>query len=246
MALTDSLISHWKLDEASGNALDAHGANELTETSGTIDSATGKINNARDYESGDTEYHGKADNADLSVGDIDFTIAFWCKPENLSGLNATIVGKYLTTGNQRAYQLGYATTPARFQFTVSPDGSATTVVSADSLGAPSNGNWYFIVAWHDASANTINVQVNNGTVDSVSHTTGVFDNTAAFTIGARDGATQPWDGLIDECGFWKRVLTSDERTALYNSGNGLAYPFGVAFKSAWAKGSNILISPGVF
>ena len=32
------------------------------------------------------------------------------------------------------------------------------------------------------------------------------------------------DGILDEIGFWKRVLTPDERVALYNSGEGLAFP----------------------
>jgi len=31
--------------------------------------------------------------------------------------------------------------------------------------------------------------------------------------------------VIDEVGFWTRVLTEDERTALYNSGDGITYPF---------------------
>ena len=33
-----------------------------------------------------------------------------------------------------------------------------------------------------------------------------------------------YDGLIDDLGFWKRDIRSD-LAALYNSGNGLAYPF---------------------
>ena len=33
------------------------------------------------------------------------------------------------------------------------------------------------------------------------------------------------DGLIDEVGLWRRVLTPAERTTLYNCGAGLTYPF---------------------
>src|SRR3989304_4743325 len=32
-------------------------------------------------------------------------------------------------------------------------------------------------------------------------------------------------GRIDDVGFWKRVLTSSERSLLYNGGVGLTYPF---------------------
>ena len=44
MALTDNLVSYWKLDESSGNAADSVGSNTLTNT-GTATYAAGKINN---------------------------------------------------------------------------------------------------------------------------------------------------------------------------------------------------------
>jgi len=225
MALTDNLISHWNLDEASGNALDAHGGNTLTETGGTIASTTGKVGNARDFEAGDTEYFEIADNTDLSTGDIDFTIAAWVKFETLG--NYAIISKWTPTGNQREYELGYtAGGTNRFRFQVSTNGSTTVTLSASTFGAPSTGVWYFLTAWHDATNNQLGIAVNAGTPDTVSHTTGVFNGTSAFAMGARPSAVGDyWDGLIDEVGFWKRVLTSDERTALYNGGAGLAYPF---------------------
>lgn len=223
MTLLTSLISYWPCDEASGNLLDVHGSNELTET-GSIGTITGKVGSARDFEEGDTEYASIADNAALSTGDIDFTIAGWVMAEALA-TNNTLASKFSTTGNQREYSVGYNSTSNRFRFTVSATGSSTVAHAvADSLGAPSNAVWYFIVAWHDATANTINIQVNNGTVDSTSHSTGVFNGTSPFAIGARINTTgEYWDGRIDEVAFWKRVLTSDERTYLYNSGNGRAY-----------------------
>ena len=36
-------------------------------------------------------------------------------------------------------------------------------------------------------------------------------------------ATGTQDGLINQAAYWKRVLTSGDRSAAYNSGNGLAY-----------------------
>jgi hypothetical protein len=59
----------------------------------------------------------------------------------------------------------------------------------------------------------------------MSHAGHVFDSTTAFQIGARGNGGLPFDGLIDEMGFWKRVLNSDEHAALYNNGSGFAYPF---------------------
>lgn len=52
MALTDNLVSYWKLDESSGNASDSVGSNTLT-NNGTAGYASGKINNAVDFGTGD-------------------------------------------------------------------------------------------------------------------------------------------------------------------------------------------------
>jgi hypothetical protein len=231
VSLLTNLVSYWKLDEASGDALDSHSTNHLTETSGTIGSTTGKIGNCRDFELGDTEYFTIADSAALSTGDIDFTLACWVNLESkTASQRQTLISKYNTTGNQREYWLTYnpQTAPGTsnpFGFTISATGSSTVVIrESTTFGTPSTGTWYFVVAWHDSVANTVNIQVNNGTVDSTSHSGGVFDGTSPFVLGARE-TVDNLDGLLDEVGFWKRVLTSDERTALYNGGNGLAYPF---------------------
>lgn len=222
MPITDSLISHWKLDEASGNALDAHGSNTLVETSGTIGSAAGKVGNSRDFELGETEHFLIADNASLSTGDIDFTLAAWVNPESITGANMWIAAKF---GGAGAREYGLRLTAAGLaEFIISNDGAGSVLATNTTFGALSPGTWYFLVGWHDSVNNEISVYT-NGTVTTTAYSLGVFDSTAGFSIGANSGNIQHFDGLIDEVSFWKRVLTSTERTQLYNGGNGLAYPF---------------------
>lgn len=204
--------------------MDAHGSNTLTETSGTIDSTTGKINNCRDFEAGDTEYFTIAGTGDFALGDQDFTFSCWVNAESLAN-NATVLSKWLSTGNQRSFALFYTTATSRWRWMVSNNGSATASVDADNLGAPSTATWYFIVVWHDATNNVIGIQINNGTANTTSHTTGVFNSTAEFDFGRSQAGLASHDGLIDEVGFWGRILTTQEKTDLYNAGNGLAYPF---------------------
>jgi hypothetical protein len=214
--LTD-LVSYWKLDEASGNATDSHGANTLTDTN-TVTTAAGKQGTARQFTAASTEYFTIADNTDLSTGDIDFTIAAWAYLD--SSLTAEgIVGKW--TGGSLEYWLGYVGGSTSFAFQVSTNGSDNPSVTGP--GSMMTATWYFLVAWHDSVLNTINIQVNDGTVVSVAHTAGVFNGTAAFRIGY-DG-TWPMSGRVDEVGFWKKVLSAAERTALYGAGSGAAYPF---------------------
>ncbi len=232
MSLLTNLISYWKMDEASGNALDAHGANDLTDNN-TVGSATGIIGNARDFEADNSEFFNIADNADLSVdntsnGDIGFTIQAWVKLESQPG-TLPIVGKFDDNFSPgREYLLYWNSGTNRFTFGVTFDGGeGFQQVSADTFGNISTGVWYLIHAWYDPLDSRLHICVNAGLDDSgLFVSTNVIDppTAAPFTIGSYDSTTY-FDGLIDEVGFWKRVLTSQERTDLYNSGAGLAYPF---------------------
>src|SRR5438132_3427731 len=169
MALIDNLISYWKCDEASGNILDAHSTNHLTDTN-TVTAATGKINGSRQFTSANSEYAVKANNSSLQLGDIDFTYALWVYIDSDS-LNNVILSRYNET-SQSVYISCFNVTN-RFRFQVrSLDELSDGIIEANNLGAPSTATWYYIIAWHDATANTLNIQVNNGTVDTLSWSAG--------------------------------------------------------------------------
>jgi len=165
-----------------------------------------------------------ADNASLSTGDIDFSIVTWPYLDT-TGNNMVIVGKFDSAGNNREYRLRYSTSDDRFQFRVSPDGTNVGMASlnADSFGNVATGAYNLVITEHDATANTINIQVNNGTIDSIAHTTGLTDLASAFQIGADGGDNGHWNGRIANTGFWKRTLTTAEKTWLYNAGSSRVY-----------------------
>lgn len=228
MALADNLVAYYSLDEASGNAVDAHSTYDLTEN-GTIGTATGKVSGARDFErDGSDDYFSHADDAAFSRGDTDFTFAFWVQFESLNNF-ARIFSK--TAGSNYEYGL-YIRDPAftgnyEFRWHCSDDGADEgTILSSSTIGALSAATWYFVCVWHDSVNNQLGISVNAGTADTTSHTTGVYNGTAAFEIG-REGAeaSRYLDGLVDEFGLWGRVLTSDERTELYNSDSGRDYAY---------------------
>jgi hypothetical protein len=220
MALTDSLVAYWSLDEASGTRVDATGrGNDLSEV-GSPGSTTGKISNAVDTSSGN--YLSRASTSDLVTGDIDFTCSAWVWFDAVSP-DSDIVNKWATGGFE--YTLALDSVATKFRFYVEPSGFHS--ITATTFGVVTTGTWYFVVWWHDAAGNTLNICVNDGGVDTVAHTTGVTTATAAFVIGR--SAFGSHDGRVDEVGLWKRVLTSGERTQLYNAGAGLAYSaFGTA------------------
>jgi len=227
MSLLTDLISAWELNEASGNALDSHGSNTLTETSGTIGASSGPggSGGSRDFELGDTEYFTVASNSSLQMGDIDFTIECWASFESLSAANQDCLGKAGQTTLE--YVVGYGNSANRLRFFVLDfaTGTVATTVTANNFGAPSTGTWYQIVCQHDAAANQISIRVNDGTPNTASHSSGVYSGSNALLLGAR-GTTTPsihFDGLLSKVRIWKRLLTSGEITSLYNSGNGLDY-----------------------
>jgi hypothetical protein len=215
MALTDSLVSYWKLDETSGTRSDAHGSNDLTDNN-TVGSATGIINNGADFERGNSEYLN-CGGADFDV--TDHTISFWVKLESTPGSTMGMVCRYADATNRTFYV--YINGSNQVQYIVR-GASASNIVVGPTV---STGGWYHIVARYDDTNKTIELDV-NGTNYSNTATAGIrADNITDLEIGQLNGAY--FDGIIDEVGFWSRTLTDGEVAQLYNSGAGLAYPFGV-------------------
>lgn len=216
MALTDDLVSFWELEEASGTRNDSHGTNDLNDNN-SVGQGSGKVGNCADFESGSSNYLSHADNADLSTGDgVDFTICAWVNLESKPA-EGGIVSKASQVATE--YILEYVGVSGFFCFAFFVGTNA--LVKALSFGDPSIGTWCFVVAWHDVVDGSYNIQVNDGAVDSTPDTS-FADSALDFQIG-RYGTSQYFDGLIDQVGFWKRVLTTQERTDLYNGGAGLSY-----------------------
>ena len=226
MALIDNIIAFWKLGEADGaSRLDSVGSNNLADNA-TVTQIGGKIGNAAHFAQASSQFLSIADNTDLSTGDIDFTFACWVWIDSKVGADMQIVSKWKTAGALREWVLQWVGGGTdRYRFIVSGLTEAISTVDANNFGVPPTGAWHFIVCWHDATANTINIQVNNGSINSTAHTDGVRDAAASFVIGTLDEAASFWNGRVDAAGFWKKVLPSGEKTELWNGGAGLEYPF---------------------
>lgn len=219
MALADNLISYWSLEEASGTRVDSHtGGNDLTDNN-TVTQNTGKVGSCAQLTSANTEYLSRADNASLSTGDIDFTVTAWVYLDSLGKYHMAVVkGSDAGAATNLEYAL-YVSDANRPVFALA-NATINNVTWGSSL---SISTWYFLVGWHDSVANTNNVVVDAGTPVSNSYSGGVHDTAVAFAIGSDTVAGRYVNGRVDEVGFWKRVLTSQERTDLYNAGAGLSY-----------------------
>lgn len=239
------ISTYYNLNEGDGTdaAFNPHTGNHLTVvgdnliTNGDFETVT-QTYGARQFNSASSRYFAGTDNATLEIGDNDAWWAGWVYLDS-----KTAIQRFISKDNgatQREYNVGYLNTSDRFVFTVSNDGSAVITASAATLGSPSVFTWYFIMAYHDAVNNTINISVNGGAFDSVAFSGGIFTGTATFYIGSLAGASQYVDGRLTRLAIGKSppagiaALATTIRDALYASGKGVNYAgLSTAQKTDW-------------
>jgi hypothetical protein len=213
--ILDNLVSFWPLDEVSGRRADVHGTNALTDNN-SVASATGKVGLAADFEGDNSESLSVADNTSLSMGvSQDFAIALWVYRESSSGFQV-LLSKSETDIEYAIFDTGV------FSLEVYGSAGFGDVGTLTSTIPLSLNTWYFLVVWHDAAANTLNLSVNGSAPESIGHSAGVYDGAGTFRLGSYVYGSH-FDGLLDQVGIWKRLLTADEITWLYNSGAGRTY-----------------------
>lgn len=227
--LKKDLVGAWPLDEASGTRRDHSGlGNNLTD-SNTVTGGAGPsvlIPTASDFESTNLESLTLADNPNIRLGNIDWSMACLGRLESapVDGWMGLLT-KY-TDATHRDYQLLYKdriTAPAGKNFLVavySAAGVEVGLVDASTFGQASLNTWYRVYAYHNASLTQLGIRVNMGAWDTGSTTAAPGSSTAGLRIGARDDASLFWDGLQAYGFIWKRLLTEQEWTWWDNRGAG--------------------------
>jgi hypothetical protein len=227
-SLLTSLVASWKLSDLT----DATGRGNTLTNNNSATFNTGKIGNAAYFTAASSQFLSRAgSSADVKMGDIDFTIGFWAYLSTYpsTGNAYQLVTKDVDTpANSRDYDVDFLTDGGgakHVRFYINGGG---TILVEDLSNIPSTGTWFCLIAWHDATANTVNISVNNNTpVSATTSGTAPEDSSAEFRIGARaySGFEGYLDGRVDNVNLWKKVLSAGERTEFYNSGSGVEYPF---------------------
>lgn len=224
--LTD-LMGYWTLDsvltDSSGNGNTLTNGNAFT-------FVPGKVGNGANFDRVSSQYAAAASNASLQTGNIDFTGWFWI---NIGALSISAGGSLVLmqkgasgsggAGNYEYSVLYSGTGVDRFRIFMSSGGSEGG--GNDAVFGPVTANiWNFVVFWYDSVNNLIGLQINNGTATTFSWAPGPQTVAGPLNI-AGQGAVQNIQGIMDEIGFRKRLLTDAEKAVLYNYGNGRTYPF---------------------
>jgi hypothetical protein len=221
--LLNDLAAYWKLDETSGTRFDSTAnSNDLTDNN-TVGSGTGKIGNAAQFVAANSEYLDLSSASGLLAGTGGVTVAAWVKPDVVNQTQQ-IAGLWDGSTSTDQYRIGSLSTGE--YFVQVRDNSGTTALTTIA-GSAVSGAWRLVFGWYDATAQTINLQVFDGSTNPTSSLsfTATLNVPSSPLFNVAKGGAVYYDGLIDELGSWQRVLTLTERTQLWNSGSGLTYPF---------------------
>lgn len=224
MALTDNLVSYWKLDESSGNASDSVGGNTGVNTDVTY--SAGKINNGGVFNG--TSALLACGTTSIPTGDFSVSLWFKLADQTTNGMLFSICDNNATSLNNRIEVRANDTGAGQMSLTgwFSPTNYALTngVNYNDStfhhlVAMRSGANWSMyidgaLVAGPTSKSSTALI-VNWMTV-------------GALRYGSTPSINSYYKGDLDEVGIWSRVLSGAEVTELYNSGSGIQYPFSTA------------------
>jgi hypothetical protein len=219
--LSSGLVLLWKMDESSGNRVATIGGLDLSEN-GSIPSATGPANitPAADFDGGG-EYLYHADDTALREGDFDSHWVIWLKIPNNAGTYMLVAKDNASSRGMICYRNN-----ATLHFG-GPDATGGSVDFAYG-SAISHSTWHMIDFGYDKSGGVWFLNVDAGTRVTSSQTHPQTGQTAQFRVNAREYTSfEGYDVGSQKCYLmrWNRILSGSELTQLYNSGNGLAYPF---------------------
>jgi hypothetical protein len=231
-SLLTGLRGCWKLDESSGNAVDSSGNGYTLTNLNTVTYTSAKINNGASGGSSNTNKALVIDtNLPLGMSYAQFATAWtwagWVN-EITAVTSSQFMGMQVQSGSTQRRNVYIV---SRSGGTSGPiavaifDGTNNTYTTSFSLttGVPV----FFVLSY---TGTGFEMYINNSNVLSQSRamSSSATANTGGFGLltDRQGGAGFNWfSGWMDEVGVWDRVLTSDERTQLYNGGSGLSYPF---------------------
>lgn len=215
--LEDGLISYYKFD---GNLIDSLGINDGINDGTT--NTSGKIIDGRQFD-------GSTNKINLT-SDINPTTAItynsWIYRDTTN--DEFIGGKWdwdAPLSNNRAYAIQIFSSQLRGYISEDgTDGGSSFATSNVSLNAD---EWYMITMTFDGS--NIKIYVNEVITGITAKSSGISNEAITGTyLGVQNGGGTEYshfEGKQDEVSFWNRSLTQEEISELYNSGNGISYPF---------------------
>lgn len=219
MVTTTDLLAYWPCYDNAANTTveDVHASNDGTASANTstIHSTDGKIDDCFDLEGSTPDYFEYPD-----IDNTTYSVGAWIKMES-GGAVQTIMAK--ADGN--------AVGTISWLFRLNSDNKLAlyhfpSITSAISSAALSTDTWYFVGATVNGSTGAAKLYI-NGSPDGTGTLSAYKVSNYTGTVGVQNenDEAQPFDGLVCEAFIFGRELSAQDFTDLWNSGDGLAYPF---------------------
>lgn len=233
-ALKANLIACWDLQEASGTRA-ASSVGSCTSPTCDLTAvnapgrAVGLVQNGMGMSANFiyTSTQGLSSSAASlrNAANTSMTQLAWVNLSSITGTNGVIFSQDDTVSDRDWTALVGAT--ASISAFIGDSGGGLT--GPWSGGTLTVGQWGLVELSYDQTTKKLTTYLNGASVvASTALTNGIKGAaTAPYTIGVNGAGTpaQPVNASVDAVGYWSRVLTDSERTALYASGAGVEYPW---------------------
>lgn len=223
--LLTGLYAYYKMDEASGSAIDASvNARNIPNFANAIGTTSGKINTSRLWPATQAYFYGGA-STNFQPGTQHLSFSLWINFVSTGYAGGSgDVGLLTKTGtaDNKEYIFWYASGSAvfKFMFFVSADGLTTTTLQWPT--SPVAGVWYHCAGGWDGT--NIWITINAAPRLTAAFAGPIFIGNTGFQMGFESGSSAFLNGSMDEVGIWiGRDLTDADIALLYNSGNGLPF-----------------------
>lgn len=219
---TTDLVFWRDHDEASGDALDAHGSHDGTDVN-TCGSRTKNSHQGRDHIAANLEHFDTSDHADLSPsGNV--TWGVWVNPDSVATKGVIAKGLRFNGagGEWEMFTLaGGGTMKAYYVVRNAANTASQNIISTATFGADS---WSLILFGWDDDNDELRVSVNGGAFQTVSYSGGIYDGTGTLSVGRLTGVGGfDFDGVTGPVFMYAAALSDDNASWLWNSGSPTAY-----------------------
>lgn len=227
--LTDGITVYYTMDDddlSGGFILDDVGSNDGNLNPTVNTGLDGVINEAFDFDSSGHIQTAHSSDIDTNSSTGSFTVSLWV---NTTAKSATEALVYKGGNSSTAYWRVMFLSDDTIQFLLK-DTSGDQCTYRTTNAVRTTGYQHIVVVRHGegCSDSLLNIYV-DGNKESLTQQTGGIandvDTTEDLLLGIKPDGILSYVDEIDEFGFWRRNLSSSEITELYNSGNGLQYPF---------------------
>lgn len=211
----DNCVGKWKLasttyTDTSGSGNNLTGYNTPTAAAGHY----GGSNLSTSFASASAQYCSIADNASLSITGS-MSISAWVYMANVNTYKM-IVTKFGASGN---YSFSTFVHAAGNIVIFNASNNGTELTTAQTSTGLSAGVWYHLCFVYNGTDMRIYINgalATNGSSNPKAYTSGIYNGTAAFRIGATDQVSPFYmNGRVDDVAIWNRALSASEVVQLY-------------------------------